>query len=473
MKRVFIAAAILFTVVLLAECQKDSSNTIVENTEDTRNTDNSGAETELTGTPGTIEAEMLPMDGDSPATKISFNESGSKAEFTWKKNDEFLMIVRAGASQGKYAEGTLNHYRFSASADGPSVSFSGTLPSNTDDGWYETNYAIVIPNGYGAWNSSTGCDFGYAYMLGNISGGVKVYMQGTAYNLNTITDGKRAIPMIGVKNGDKYTFHAATGVFKFTMNNWPEGGSYFYLDTVSPARLQGEYPIDSEGYIIMTAGGSDSFRQRYIRYDGTGGETVTFYMPIPIGTVPSGSIIKIADSSLKNILYQQTFATDVESKKNTMTEIAPLTYYALSDILGEYTTVVTASPYSSNRDTGIFKLEASDNGEKGNVMITMFAGVPGKMYGIYNPVNGTLTFGKDQMFATNPYSDSATWDSIVIVSYRSSAEDVTFKVTPSGKIKFTGVDIGFRATNETTWTSSYGGAYPWKLGYGSFVATKK
>jgi hypothetical protein len=52
--------------------------------------------------------------------------------------------------------------------------------------------------------------------------------------------------------------------------------------------------------------------------------------------------------------------------------------------------------------------------------------------------------------------------------------DIEFKVTNSGKIKFTGADLGFRAVKDlATWTSTYGGAWPWSLGYKTFVATKK
>lgn len=446
MKRFPYLLCILCMGGLVIGCSKEVNNNQSESSE------------KIEGVPGIIQAEIMPLN----ATKVTLDidDVNDVAHIEWVKDNQFLLIVQ------KVSDGSLNHNRFTAQSNGTSVPFSGSLPDGTT--WSETGFAVSVPAGMGAGSNN---DWGYGYVSGNISSGVKLQFRGTAYNRSSV-DPLTTIPMVGVKTAGKYVFHAATAVFKFTVNNWPTSGAFVYLTVPSPGTLQGEYPLDEDGYVYMSTGGN-TYRERFIQYStSTPGTTVDFYFSIPIGELPVNTNFSILDSGYAS-LYQQTFTTAVEAKKNTLTEIAPLTYRAVADIVGTYSnTTVTAGSYSSNYATGDFKLEASDNGELGNVMLTKFAGQSGKIYGTFNPVNSLITFSKEQIFGDDPYgSGSDEYDKIALVSHNgSSAVDVVFKVTPSGKIKFTGTNLGFRRTNEITWTSSYGGAWPWSLCYGSFVA---
>lgn len=451
MKRILFYICIVSLGCLAIGCSKEVDNKEAAN-----------VNSDLQGIPGTIEADILPLN----ATKVTLDidDVNDVAHIEWVTGDQFLMIVKKVATDE--TAGTLNHNRFTAQSSGTSVPFSGSLPDGTT--WEETGYAVSVLAGHGAGSSN---DWGYGYVSGNISAGVKLQFRGTAYNRSSVNP-LTTIPMVGVKKGGKYVFHAATAVFKFTVNNWPTNATRVYLNVPSPATLQGLYPLDEDGYVYMDTGGSSTYRQRYIDYStSTPGTTVDFYFSIPIGTLPANTYFVINDSG-SNILYQQVFTTAIEAKKNTLTEIAELTYRTASDIVGTYTkTTVTTGSYSTNHDTGDFILEASDDGEKGNVMLTKFAGKSGKIYGTFNPVNSLITFSKDQIFGDDPYGGSDDNDKIALVSYNGGAVDIEFKVTPSGKIKFTGADLGFRRTNTTRW-AEYNGAWPWSLCYGSFTAEK-
>lgn len=444
MKRTFYLSCLLLGIGLIA-CNKENQGAPVA--PETNPSEVSGNDI--------IVADIVPMTTPESKTTYEIDNVNNVAKFSWLKNDQFLMVVKNSA-------GELNHYRFTANADGASTEFDGKLPDGVE--WMETNFAVYPANVNG-----------FSYASGNISDGVKVSLLGTAYNQNSV-DPLAGIPMVGVKQADgHYQFHAAMGVLKFTVKNVPADMRHICLYTVAPAKLQGTFALDDEGYVYMTAGGND-YLQRYIDYTPTAqGEDVSFYIPVPIGTVPAGSYIIIQDSSYGSIV-EKRIAADIASEKNTLTEVAPFSCYFVEDLVGTYSTAVTQGSYAYNYTAGDFVLAASDDASKGNIMITKFAGVEGKLYGTYNPKNFTMTFSKDQVFGANPYSDTATeYPQIALVSHNgSSAVDIEFKVTNSGKIKFTGADLGFRAVKDlATWTSTYGGAWPWSLGYKTFVATKQ
>ena len=272
MKRTFYLSCLLLGIGLIA-CNKENQGAPVA--PETNPSEVSGNDI--------IVADIVPMTTPESKTTYEIDNVNNVAKFKWLQNDEFLMVL-------KDSDGKLDHYRFTANADGASTEFNGKLPDGVE--WMETNFAVYPANVNG-----------FSYASGNISDGVKVsLLPGTAYSQNSV-DPLAAIPMVGIKQADgHYQFHAATGVLKFTVKNVPADMRHICLDSVSPAQLQGTFALDDEGYVYMTAGGYN-YRQRYIDYTPAAqGEDVSFYIPVPIGTVPAGSYIRIQDSSYGSIV---------------------------------------------------------------------------------------------------------------------------------------------------------------------------
>ena len=291
-----------------------------------------------------------------------------------------------------------------------------------------------------------------------------------------------SLPLIGKADPTSkgsYQFKTATGIVKFTVQNVPLEAVCAYLeipaDKKESANLNGWYKLSDDGVILM----ENAVEPWDNRYNWNTPQTlngsVEYYFFIPVGTIPAGSKFELLDSSWAAIASFE-MQQDIEVVRNVVTNVAaleldPVAEYSLADILGTYEMTVTAGLYSDNNKPGDLVLEASDDPDKGNVMMTCFGGVSGKQYGKFN--GATITFPKDQIFGENPYADAAEKPYVALDFYKDRVIDAVFEVVEAGKIRAIGADaMGLRSCTAEDW-AEYGGGWPWVLCYGSITASWK
>lgn len=409
--------------------------------------------------------ETLPAIGERVVIRAAISEGtrtnfADETTFSWVEGD--IITVQLVNKQ----TGAFDQFRFQAQETGPISDFVSVGDLDTDT--YELGTLAFYPK-----NGRNNADMNYNPSAGTVSLAGTVF-QDADYPLS-------CVPMIGTKQTDgTYHFAIATGVLKFTLENLPADAGYMFLAYDGDERpgFNGTYAIAEDNTISM-ATATDPWPEKYTNLIPDANGDVTFYLPIPEGTIPAGAYIGFIDTGWTRYLEESiTLVKPIEVKRGILTTVAPYRFpdptpVDLSDVVGTWEMTVTAGSYSYNAQPGTVVIEESDDTSKGNVMLTMFAGFPGKQYGTYE--RGFITFPKDQLFGANPYGNAADYPYVALVSHNgSSAIDPRFEVVEPGK-KLQYADngnIGFRATTPELW-ADYNGAWPWELCYRTVVLTVK
>lgn len=387
--------------------------------------------------------------GLAPETRTAYDGEG---KFSWVEGDKIGVVVSNGEEKKVVS--------FSTTGSGAVVEFSGEVEEGFEPTGIATYPYTEITEGY-ACN-----DFVYdpAKDSYRIWGSVKPSLE-TPLASN---------PLAGMADQwGVFQFRSAMGAVKFTVENVREDVAYLYLEIPEEAEgaLNGWFTLDEEGTVTM-ANATEGWKDRYNwNVPAKGGDTVEYYFYIPVGTIPAGLKVELRNSSWAAI---QSFTTvqPIEVLRNTVTNVAAIRMddppFSLDDVFGTYQMKVTGGSYSTNKETGDCVFEASDNPEKGDVMLTKFAGISGKQYG--KLVGDKVIFDKEQVFGANPYEATAgTYDKIALDSHNgSTVVDVEFELVEPHYLKFTGVNLGFRATTDQLWLENeHNGAWPWSLCFGS------
>ena len=399
---------------------------------------------EVIGTPITIHVSY---DDD---TKTTYADGKT---FSWVKDDNIALQVI------KDADNSLDVITLSAASTGRNVDFSGIIP----EGYSVGSYAFY-PKGTG--------DSYYSSDLGKVitsTGEMHLRTWGTI--TPDLDNPMGSIPLIGKRLSDgTYRFRTATGILKITVENIPADTYFFQLDAADGTALNGNFSFGDDCTLYME-NVETAWPQKYVYFTPQAdGETRTFYLPIPVGTIPAGMTASINSSSLGKVVLATT-KDAITVTRNKVLNLGTLSvpYCTLDDILGTYIMTVTGGPYSSNSTTGEFVIEASDDPAQGNIMITKFAGVSGKQYGTFN--GSTLTFPADQLFGPNPYSNASDYPYVALDAFTGGVTDVVFRVIGPGHIAYVGDALGFRATTSELWyNDNHNGAWPWSLCFGSVEA---
>ena len=397
--------------------------------------------------------------GFSEETKTAYDAQG---KFSWVEGDQIGVIV-AKEVDGEIEEQVVS---FSTQESGPIVEFTGEVP----DG-YEVSYYASYP--YSGIDYYINNDFVYdpAKKGFRLWGSIKPSLE----------DPLSCVPLLATKDADGFfQFSTATGILKFTVENVPVETAFAYLEIPSENdksifNLNGWYAPSDDGIIEMSTA-VEPWQNKYNWNAPTEyNQTIDYWFFIPSGVIPAGTKFELRDNSYSTVKSFE-IKQDIEVKRNIITKVAPLsmehvTTYTLDDIIGEYEVLVTASDYGNSSEPGDLVLEASDDAEKGNIMLTMFAGVSGKQYGKFD--GKYITFPKDQIFGDNPFSDSETKPFVAIDFFKGGVVDAQFEVLKRGKIQGINADaFGLRTCTEEDW-QSYGGGWPWAVAYGSIIATWK
>ena len=262
-----------------------------------------------TDLPGTRALSIKAYLGDD--TKTAYADEKT---FTWLQGDLISLLVSDGSS--------FDLAQLEAESGGASTNFLGTVA----DGW--------APGGIAVYPYASSDSYEYSYYNGvelefDRIGTPLASLNSTIYatGLGTDYNPLSLIPLIGQPQNDgSYKFQTATGILKFTFTKVPSTVAAVYLvneDQSAPVPLSGTFLIDDDGFIKMenTVGGSNG---KWVYVDPVeDGGTLTVYIPIPVGTIPAGTEIRLINNSYE-IVFSQAFAKDVEVKRNVITNIAAL-----------------------------------------------------------------------------------------------------------------------------------------------------
>lgn len=401
-----------------------------------------------------------------PVTKTAYDEEG---KFAWVAGDKIGVMA-------SNAEGT-TQIEFTADAAGAITTFTGVVPEGYElegvASYPFEGHASYLSNDL-AWDKSNGEEYGWR-LWGSVQPSLENPLAST--------------PLIGTRIEDtqSFTFKTATAIVKFTVKNVPIEAEYAYLTVPeeSDANLNGWYNLTEGGYISM----DDAVEPWKNRYNWNApteiNSTMEYYFFIPVGTLPAGTQFQLCVYG-EPALFTAEFKKDVEVVRNAVTNIAaielePAPVFTMEDILGTYDMTVTDGYYGPEvSPKGLMVVAESDDAEKGNIMITMFAGVEGKQYGNFDGVN-KLIFSSEQLFAANPYSDAETKPYIAMDFYEEGVGVVNpeFKVLEAGKLQGLADFMGFRSCTEIDWfgdpdnpeSEVHGGGFPWSVCYSSLIAT--
>ena len=391
------------------------------------------------------------------ATRTSFAD---ETTFSWVEGD-VIAVQLVNKSTGAF-----DQFSFKALETGPVSDFESVDELDTDT--YELGTLAFYPK-----NGRNNADMRYNHADGTVSLTGTIY-QDADYPLS-------CVPMIGTRQADgTYHFAIATGVLKFTLENLPADAGIVFIayDGEEKPGMNGTYAIADDNTISM-ATATDPWAEKYTNLVKDADGNATFYLPIPEGTIPAGAYIGFIDANWSYYLEESvTLVNPIEVKRGVLTTVAPYRFpdtapVDVSDVVGTWEMTVTSGPYSGNAQPGTVVIEESDDATKGNVMLTMFAGFPGKQYGTY--AGRYITFPKDQIFGDNPYDNAADYPYVALVSHNgSSAIDPRFEVVEPGKtLQYAdNGNIGFRATTPELW-ADYNGAWPWNLCFNTVVLTIK
>lgn len=276
MKKLFLSALAL-TAVLAVSCNKEANAP------------------EATGTTRiSIRASL------SEETKTAYADEKT---FSWTAGDHLSLMVTNNET------GQPDVIRMVTDESGTSVTFYGDLP----DGWTPADFAF--------YPKDTG-DSNFSSDLGKVvtdAGEMHLRTWGTI--TPDLSNPMASIPLIGKKQNDgSFAFKTATGILRFTVENIPADTYFFRLDAPEGTALNGNFSFGDDCTLYMQ-NVEYPWPQKYVYFAPEAeGETRDFYLPIPVGTVPAGTVVSIQSESRGNVVIATT-TKDIEVIRNKVLRI--------------------------------------------------------------------------------------------------------------------------------------------------------
>lgn len=234
------------------------------------------------GTPITIRAYV------APETKTAYE--GEKT-FSWVEGDNVSLMVVNDET------GVPDVIRLTASSSGATTDLVGTMV----DGYSPADYAF--------YPKDTGDSY-YSSDLGPVVDAENKVMNLRMWGTITpdLANPMASIPLIGKRDADgNYAFKTATGILKITVENIPADAYFLQLDHTEAVALNGNFSFGEDCTIYMSNVVGTPWPQKYVSFTPEAeGETRTFYVPIPVGTIPAGLTVSISSSSRGNLVLATT-----------------------------------------------------------------------------------------------------------------------------------------------------------------------
>lgn len=256
---------------------------------------------------------------DEPLTKTQYTYDEGIYTFSWTQNDEIQLIVyKTAQSQDKY--------RLYAKTTAASSRFENNekvekhpIGSIVSGGWLHTGFAIYVQNSslsfvpQSANKSNVVVDLSSSCALGS--------------DLDMNTQLSRT-PLVGNRDGETnvYNFGTATGVLKISLNNVPTSATELRLTSPSDdAPLSGTFNLVTGSPEIRMNEKVSGNSSRSITFSLTSAEARTFYIPVPVGTIPV-----VDGHSLKIELLEGDIPILTKSYKKALTiernKVIPVTF---------------------------------------------------------------------------------------------------------------------------------------------------
>lgn len=239
-------------------------------------------------------------------TKTAYDELG---HFSWATGDKFSCVVWKEATAFNRDKFTL-----STGAGTNSATFSGAISS----GWNELGVAL-----YPHPDLAGGIQQAGTYNSSSVDKGLQISKpQEITPNLSSPLS---IVPMIGRKNAQGYyQFKTAVGILKVTITDIPADARYLYLEDPNKTfSFSGKFNLNgldeiSEANAVYTD--NNDYKTTIAFTPEAVGETRTFYIPVPTGTVPVGVELKLDTGSSVNIVTK-TFTKAVTVTANHVTPL--------------------------------------------------------------------------------------------------------------------------------------------------------
>ena len=302
--------------LLFASCSKNQeqqNNQDLQVPEETREIDENTPEEADEG------YSILAYVEDGDVTKTSYD---GETTFRWEGNEIISMqLIKKTATVG-----TRDRWLFyNSSAAGTKANFRSTGTLSTSD-WDLSTYAFYPAKGndkcppeYKSWDVGE-------YMAVN-SGDNEARaekVEVSNYVKASVSNPMQYIPLIGVRDDSgNYAFHTATGILKITVSDIDARLAKVQLYSEGQ-KLNGTYTLTESGkdaYIAMTTTSTASEQVFDAKYTDWASQTsLSFYFPVPVGTLNSGFQIRLLASD-DNVLYTATAPSAVTIVRNTISEI--------------------------------------------------------------------------------------------------------------------------------------------------------
>ena len=211
----------------------------------------------------------------APETKTAYE---NEKTFSWLEGDNVSLMVVNDET------GVPDVIRLTAKSSGPSTELEGTM------------VAGYSPADYAFYPKDTGDQY-YSCDLGKVVDEENKVMNLRLWGTITpdLSNPMAAIPMIGKRDAEgNYAFKTATGIIKLTIENIP-GDTYFVcLNHTESVALNGNFSFGEDCTIYMENVVGTAWPQKYVYFTPEAdGETRSFYLPIPVGTIPAGLTVSV------------------------------------------------------------------------------------------------------------------------------------------------------------------------------------
>ena len=256
---------------------------------------------EIAGTPVTIRAYA------EPETKTAYEKERT---FSWVEGDKISLMIR------RVSDGMPDVAVFTATSGGTDTTvFQGLIAP----GYEMADYAFY-PKGTG--------DTYYSSDLGAIIDETNKVLNLRMWG--TITpdydNPMSSIPLIA-KRDEKgnFGFRTATGVLKVSVKNIPADAYFLKLDHSQSVALNGNYSFGEDCTLKMENIVGTAWPQKYAYFTPKAeGDSISFYLPIPVGEIPAGLKVTLSSESRGDILLATT-AKPITITRNRVVETPVLT----------------------------------------------------------------------------------------------------------------------------------------------------
>ena len=239
----------------------------------------------ISGNQFTVKASIAALD---PSSKTSY--AGEKT-FSWEANDEALIQTVDNAGNSTFVKMT-------AESAGAETNFIGTLPEGASLGSWAVYPSTLNPS---------------------VEAGTLSITLPTTY-----TEGSNPlsiIPLVGVADGNRFTFSTAVSVLKFTLTNLPAEASRLRLWSKTNQPLSGTFTYSVSDKGVTLTSGTDAVPYVDLGFTRESAGTATFYIPVPVGSISAGLEISVSALSTNGFpieLFSKVTTAETPAPRNTI-----------------------------------------------------------------------------------------------------------------------------------------------------------